>query len=159
MIEIQVPKETTFDLPEGCYQAQVLDVRQQVKQSKEGMQDWVRIRFRVQIPGLSEHLNTVAGRSFKLDLNGGSDLRNFLGGYLGQHYFTERSGQTVDLDGLQGAECEVELQHQWTRKHERPLVVVAQMLPVNTLRLTKAIQATTAKGKSILPVGEVQVPA
>jgi hypothetical protein len=161
MIEIQVPKETTFDLPEGCYRALVTDVRQQVKQNKEGMQDWVRIVFRVEIDGWNEYFNPMAGRSFKLDLNGGSDLRNFLGGYLGQQYFVERSGQRIDLDGLRGAECEVELQHQWTPKHKRPLVVVAKMVPPNTLKLGEVTPETktagTAMGNPILPPDAVHV--
>ena len=113
MIQIEIPKETSFDLPEGCYKSQVSGVRPIIKQTSRGSQDWVRVLFDVQVPGLSERLEAMAGRNFKLDVNPGSDLRNFLVGLLGQQFFADRSGQKVDLESLVGKECEIQLEHYW----------------------------------------------
>ncbi len=142
MIEIQVPKESTFDLPEGCYKARLSDVRRFIKQTSKGAQDWVRFLFEAEIPGLSERLNTIAGRSFKLDVNPGSDLRNFLSGLLGHQFFADRSGQKVDLEALGGTDCEIQLEHCWGKDYEKPLVVVARVAPPGTMKLT----ATPSKG-------------
>jgi len=138
MIEINIPKETLFDLPEGCYKAQVSDIRQFIKQTSRGAQDWVRLLFDVQVPGLSDRWDTMAGRSFKLEVQPGTDLRNFLSGLLGQRFFTDRSGQKIDLDSLRGQECEVKLEHYWGRDYEKPLVVVVQVAPPGSLKLTSA---------------------
>ena len=138
MIQIEIPKETTFDLPEGCFKAQVSGVRQFIKQTSRGAQEWVRFLFDVQVPGLSYRLNTVAGRSFKLDVNPGSDLRNFLVGLLGQQFFADRSGQKVDLEGLNQTDCEIQLDHYCGRDFEKPLVVVSRVAAPGSLKLTQA---------------------
>jgi hypothetical protein len=139
MIEINIPKEKTFDVPEGFFKAQVSGVRSIIKQTSRGAQDWVRVLFDAQVPGLSDRLDAMAGRSFKLDVNPGSDLRNFLVGLLGQQFFTARSGQKVDLESLVGRECEIQLEHYWGKDFEKPLVVVARVAPPGTLKLTQNI--------------------
>src|SRR4051812_43195986 len=78
MIVAEIPKDVSFDLPEGRYRARISNLRLFNKQTGRGPQDWLRILFEVDVPGLSEKVNTLAGRSFKMDLNAGSELRHFL---------------------------------------------------------------------------------
>ena len=131
MITAEIPREVTFDLPEGRYAATVSDVRQVLKQSGTKPQQNIRFLFDVTIPGLSEQMDTMAGRTFKLDLNPGSDLRNWLSGLLGSKFFKERAGQYINFDSLIGNDCEVKLEHLYGNGFDRPLVVVAQIFPVN----------------------------
>jgi len=140
MIEIEVPKEITFELPEGNFAARISNVKVCPKQTAKGMEDWVRILFEVKIPGM-EHLNTLAGRNFKLNLHPGSDLRNFLGGLLGVRFFLNTSGQKFNLETIIGMECEVKLEHFTGKDYEKPLVVVAAVFPPGSLKLTEAIPA------------------
>ena len=102
-----------------------------VKQDESRPQDWLRILFEVQVPGLSERKKTMAGRNFKLDLNPRSDLRNWLAGLLGQEFFREHSGQQVSLHSLIGTDCIVELVHFQGDGYEKPHVVVASVHPAN----------------------------
>ena len=140
MIEIDIPKETTFDLPGGNFAARIDNVKVFPKQSAKGMEDWVRLVFQVKVPGM-EHLNTLAGRNFKLNLNPGSDLRNFLGGLLGGGFFLNASGRKFDLETIIGIEGEVKLEHYCGRDYSKPLVVVAALYPHHSLKLTQAIAA------------------
>ena len=130
MITADIPREVSFELPEGRYRACISNLKPFVKQVAQGAQDWLRFLFEVHIPGLSERVNTMAGRSFKLDLNPGSELRNWLTGLLGKQYFTQHSGQQVNLDSLLERECEVDLEHFYGKGYDKPLVVVAKLHPV-----------------------------
>jgi hypothetical protein len=130
MITANIPREVTFELPEGGYRAHISGFRPFIKQARQGPQDWLKILFDVQIPGLSERFDTRAWRSFKLSLSPGSELRNWLIGLLGKEYFKERSGQQMSLDSLVSTECEVELEHFYGKGYEKPLVVVASIRPV-----------------------------
>jgi hypothetical protein len=143
MIEIDIPKETTFDLPEGNYAARIENVKEFPKQTGQGMEMWVRILFCVTIPGMS-HLNTLAGRNFKRNLNPGSDLRNFLAGLLGGRFFLNGSGQKFDLETIIGKECEVKLEHFCGKNYDKPLVVVAGVYRPHSLKLTEPV---TTEGK------------
>src|SRR5665213_154121 len=111
MITADIPKDTTFDLPEGTFEAQVTNLKPQIKQSASGTQDWIRFIFGVTVPGLSDKFITMAGRNFKLDLAQGSELRNWLTDLLGKEFFRNRSGQQVSFDSLVGMKCYVELEH------------------------------------------------
>jgi len=141
MIEVEIPKERMWDLPEGNYSATIDSLKVFPKQSSKGMEDWVRILFQVKVPGM-EHWNTLAGRNFKLNFHPGSDLRNFLGSLLGGRFFLNGSGQKFDLETLIGMEGEVKLQHYQGRDFDSPMVVVAAMYPPQSLKLTQSIPAT-----------------
>src|SRR5665213_401600 len=54
MITAEIPKDVTFDLPEGTFEAQIINLKPQIKQSANGTQDWLRFIFEVTVPGLSE---------------------------------------------------------------------------------------------------------
>jgi hypothetical protein len=132
MITAEIPRETSFELPEGQYRASISGLKPFTKQSGRGPQDWIRIHFDVHIPGLSERVDTRAARSFKLDLHPGSEFRNWLTGLLGKEFFKERSGQQISLDSLLNAKCQVELEHFYGQGYKTPLVVVASIRPVHS---------------------------
>lgn len=128
MIKIEIPKETTFNLPEGTFAARIESIKRFHKQNSTGMEGWVRITFNVLVPELP-NVNTLAGRNFKLNLNPGSELRNFLSSLLGSAFFSNSSGQTFDLERLVGLECRVTLVYFQGRGYEHPMVMVANVIP------------------------------
>ena len=138
IITANIPREVTFELPEGRYRATFSGIRPLIKQANQGAHEWIRMLFEVHIPGLSEQYDACAGRNFKLDLNPGSDLRNWLTGLLGKDFFRDRSGQQMNLDSLLGTECEVELKHFYGKGYDKPLVVVAGIHPVRSSQPTQA---------------------
>jgi len=144
MIIAEIPREVTFDLPQGRYRAKISGLKPSIKQAGQGPQNWIKIQFDVQIPGMSERIDTRAGRPFKLEFNPGSELRNWLSGLLGKEFFRERSGQQVSLDWLLNTECEVELEHFYGKGYDKPLVVVASIHPVSGSR---PATLTVPKGK------------
>lgn len=135
-LELWLPKEIYFQLPEGNYLARIRKLKPKIKQTSRGAEDWVRVIFEVEIPSLS-HLNCIAGRNLALNLNAGSDLRNFLEGLLGRQFFVNHSGRKIDLETLCGRECEVTLEHFFGRDYDNPMVVVSRIAPVGTMQLTE----------------------
>jgi hypothetical protein len=135
MITIDIPKQITFDLPEGNYAASLERLKVFPKQTGKGIEEWVRLGFDVAVPSMP-HLDTKAGRSFKFNLNPGSELRNFLIGLLGPEFFLNLSGQPFDLETLLGTTCEVRLEHFQGKAYDKPMVVVAGAFKQNSLKLT-----------------------
>ena len=136
MLIVDIPKEVSFDLPEGRYAAKISSLKPLIKQAGQGPQDWLRILFDVHVPGMSEKFDARAGRSFKLDFNPGSELRNFLTGLLGRGFFQRHSGGKVDLDSIVDTECEVELEHFYGKGYDKPHVNVVRVCPVRSNKPT-----------------------
>lgn len=129
MINIQLDKEITFDLPIGAFRAKIIKVKKYPKQTRKGPQDWARINFEVQIPGM-ERFECRAGRNFPLSFKSGSDLRNFLTPILGADFFLKNSASTIDLEGvLLGKEGTVLLNHYQGDGYDDPAVVVESFEP------------------------------
>jgi hypothetical protein len=130
MIEVQLDKEVTFQLPEGDYAAQLTGIKPFNKQSGRGKQDWIRLLFEVTVPNM-QNLDCRAGRNFMLSFKAGSDLRNFLTPILGQDFFKQNSAKSIDLEklvvGLHGV---VTLSHFTGQDYDKPLVVVDAFEPV-----------------------------
>ncbi len=137
MITAEIPRDTTFQLPEGEFVARIAAIKRMVRQSGDGPQDWVRFLFDVQVPGLSERSDAMAGRNFKLDLNQGSELRNWLTEFLGPVFFKEHAGEPFRLDSLIGIDCVVQLVHFQGTGYKKPLVVVAHIFPAKVARFIK----------------------
>jgi hypothetical protein len=83
MAKLPVPKQVTFDLPEGNYSITLGRYNQQLKQTAKGSQSNIRLLFNVKVPGM-EDVIPRAGRNFEAKLDSGSDLRNFLESWLGR---------------------------------------------------------------------------
>jgi hypothetical protein len=132
----QIPPEKTFDLPAGNYKATLSQIKSITKQSKRGPQEWVRLIFEVQVPSLTNQI-PCAGRNFLLDLKKGSDLRNFLEGWLSAEFFTKLSGSVFDFDTLLGKEADLVLTHFQTGDYDKPHVNVANAFPPGSLETEK----------------------
>lgn len=145
MIVAAIPKEICFDLPIGRFKAVISNIKPFIKQASQGPQDWIRILFDVQVPGISERAEAKAGRNFRLDLRPGSELRNWLTGLLGRTYFNDKSGETVSLDSLVGTECEIELTHFQGDGFKRPMVIPANIYPPLSVRPAIEKQEESAK--------------
>jgi hypothetical protein len=131
-VQVAIPKEPTFDLPEGRFAAIFVNLKPFPKQTGQGPEEWIRFLLDVEVPSLSERFDTMAGRSFRLNLNPGSELRNWLTPLLGRDFFKEHAGQQINLDFLTGTQCEVELEHFQGKGYKRPLVVPARLFPVTS---------------------------
>lgn len=139
-IIIDIPRDTTFELPEGNYAATITAIRKFIKQTNRGAQEWIRFLFEVDIPSRSNLIN-MAGRNFKADFGNGSDLLNFLTVLLGRKFFQAASGRQINLDMLIGMKCELELVHYTNGKYDHPMVMVNGCHKPGTLNLTEK-QAT-----------------
>ena len=124
MINIELDKEVTFDLPEGIYSATISNIKTFFKQTSKGRQDWIRITWEVVVPR-KERLDCRAARSFLLSLKAGSDLRNFLSPILSNQFFLQNSNSTIDLEMLlKGLTGQITLSHFLGADYDKPLVVV-----------------------------------
>ena len=131
-VQVEIPKEALFDLPEGRFAAVFANLKAFLKQTGHGPEEWIRFLLDVQVPGLSHRFDTMAGRSFRLDLNRGSQLRTWLTPLLGGDFFKEHAGQQINLEFLTGTACEVELEHFQGKGYKSPLVVPARLFPVTS---------------------------
>ena len=130
----KIPPVRTFDLPAGQFKAKLSQVKLITKQSKKGPQEWVRLVFEVKVPSLA-HQIPCAGRNFLLDLNAGSDLRNFLEIWLGSDFFAKQSDQDLDFDSLVGHEADLRLSHFRCDNYDRPHVNVDNAFPPGILKI------------------------
>jgi hypothetical protein len=109
-----------------------------MKQTAKGSQPWVRFVFEVDVPGM-QHQCPCAGRNFVLDLNPGSDLRNFLESWLGRAYFVAHSGQDLDFDTLIGKDADLTLSHYEGENYAKPLVLIECIYPSNTIKTVQPV--------------------
>ena len=130
MATIPVPKEATYDLPEGNFSITLARYNQQLKQTAKGSQSNIRLLFNVKVPGMDDVIPR-AGRNFEAKLDSGSDLRNFLESWLGRDYFLKLSGKELNLDDLIGKS-----RHFQGPNFDRPLVIIERVVPPGTLKLT-----------------------
>jgi hypothetical protein len=128
----KIPAVRTFDLPTGTFKAKLTQIRSLTKQTKRGPQEWVRFIFEVTVPSMPNSL-PCAGRNFLLDLNPGSDLRNFLEVWLGDDFFAAHSNQELDFDIFLNKEGDICLSHFLGDGYEKPLVTIDNVFPANSL--------------------------
>lgn len=129
MINVELDKEVTFDLPPGLFGAALTQIKTYPKQTSKGKQDWVRLIFEVEVKGM-ENLECRAGRNFPLSFKAGSDLRNFLAPILGSEFFKTNSAKKLDIEGvLIGKRGTVTLSHFLGQNNDKPFVVVESFEP------------------------------
>ena len=127
----QIPKETTFKLPQGKFRALITSYKTKRVLRESGSSELATILFEVQVPKLP-NFECMARKVVPVDLKAGSPMRRFLEGLLGARFFKDRASQGVDLKALlEGKLCEVELIH---AKHDSdrfdyPLVDVESIQP------------------------------
>lgn len=133
-IIVKVPAAKTFDLPCGQFRATLDQIKPITKQTKKGPQQWVRLVFQVQVPEMTDQI-PCAGRNFPLDLNPGSDLRNFLESWLGSDFFASLSNKDLDFDTLIGKQADICLSHFQGEEYSKPHVNIENAYPPSTLTL------------------------
>jgi len=138
-----IPAMKTFDLPVGQFKATLSQTRSITKQTKRGPQQWLRLVFEVEIESMSDQI-PCAGRNFPLDLNPGSDLRNFLEIWLGNEFFKAKSNQELDFDTLIGKHGNIVLSHYLGDDFEKPLVKIDNVFPSSSLKMAETKPVTVA---------------
>jgi hypothetical protein len=130
MINVELEREITFDLPVGDFSSVLATLKPFIKQTNKGKQDWIRLVWDVEVLGMKDH-DCRAGRNFLLSFKNGSDLRNFLLPVLGQEFFKKNSAKTFDLEAtLKGTKGTVTLSHFEGEGYEKPMVMVESFEPV-----------------------------
>ena len=145
-----IPKDDTYDLPEGRYRAALSSARTLLKSTSRPVQQ-VRLLFNVNIPSL-KNKNPMAGRTFNFDLNRRSELRCFVESWLGADYFSRNT--TVDFEQLVGRSTDITLIHRHNDGYDRPYVFIEAIHPAGSLKLTEQPAAAPAP----LPA-PIQMPA
>lgn len=134
-LEIEVPKQRTFHLPEGNFLATLREIKPKHEQKGNTAKPKLRFLFEVDVPSLYR-FEAYAGRNFDLDLKKGSDLYQFLESWNGIGFVEQHSGEKINLSKLLDKPCEVALVHWEDEAYNDPLVVISSIHPVGTLRLT-----------------------
>ena len=128
---VTVPKESTFKLPEGRFEAEIVQLKVKDVCKDSGTSPIATIMFEVFIPK-KERYECLARKIVPVDLRSGSVLRKLIEDLLGTNFFKNKSDQEIDLRlVLVGQKCEVELIHV---KHDEdrydwPLVDVNAVYP------------------------------
>jgi hypothetical protein len=126
MVNVQLEREISFDLPAGTHSAQLSSIKPFNKQSAKGKQDWIRLVWDVEVSGMGE-LDCRAGRNFVLSFKAGSDLRNFLTPVLSPDFFKKNSAKNIDLEKLLvGQKGVVTLSHFIGEGFDKPMVMVEE---------------------------------
>ena len=135
-----IPKDDTYDLPEGRYRAVLSSARTLLKSTRRPVQQ-VRLLFTVNIPSLLNK-NPMAGRTFNFDLSRRSELRCFVVSWLGADFFSRNT--TVDFEQLVGCCADLNLIHRHNDGYDRPYVFIEAIHPAGSLKLTEqaAVQST-----------------
>lgn len=128
-----IPKDDTYDLPEGRYRAALSSARTLLKSTSRPVQQ-VRLLFTVNIPSL-KHKNPMAGRTFNFDLSRRSELRCFVESWLGADFFSRNT--TVDFEQLIGRAADLTLIHRHNDGYDRPYVFIEAIHQAGKLKLTE----------------------
>ena len=128
-----IPRDDTYDLPEGRYRAVLSSARTLLKGTNRPVQQ-LRLLFAVSIPSLVNK-NPMAGRTFNFDLGRRSELRGFLESWLGAESFANST--TVDFEQLVGCAADVNLIHRHNDGYNRPFVFIEAIHPAGSLKLTE----------------------
>jgi hypothetical protein len=133
-LTVDVPRQTSFHLPQGTYGAVITSLRPDTRQSQSGGVPMLRMYFEVQVPQLSQ-FRCVAKLDIRRELNEGSDLWNLIGRLLGRRCLESASGGQFNLLTLIGTPCDIELSHVHDEncEHPHPLVIVTDVQPAGNL--------------------------
>ena len=146
-----IPKDDTYDLPEGRYRAVLSSARTLLKSTNRPVQQ-LRLLFNVNIPSLKRK-NPMAGRTFNFDLSRRSELRCFVESWLGADFFSRNT--TVDFEQLVGRSADITLIHRHNDGYDRPYVFIEAIHPAGSLKLTEqpaAVQTPQPPAPIPMPV-------
>jgi outer membrane receptor protein involved in Fe transport len=134
-----IPRDDTYDLPEGRYRAVLSSARTLLKGTNRPVQQ-LRLLFAVSIPSLVNK-NPMAGRTFNFDLGRRSELRGFLESWLGTESFVNNTA--VDFEQLVGRSADVNLIHRHNDGYNRPFVFIEAIHAPGSLQLTENLEPQT----------------
>ena len=140
-IVVPMPREHNYRIGEGRYGSLVHKVVRTGRQNCQGGDEVLRIVFAVNVPGKERFLN-LAKAEFALNLEHGSELRNFLVRLIGKESLAALSGQEINFETLVGKPVDVEIEHIITSKRDQydyPFVRVCDIQPAGTF--VKVVEA------------------
>lgn len=143
-----VPKDDTYDLPEGRYRAVLSSVRPQWKPHANKPVQQIRLLFAVEVPSLLNK-NPMAGRTFNFDLKRGAELRCFIESWLGADFFNRNT--SVDVEKLVGFSADLNLIHRHNDGYDRPYVFIEAIDQAGKLKLTEQ-PAAAAPPQPLAPI-------
>ena len=145
---LDIPRETSFDCPEGSYSATLSEVRDKPTLTTTGLATYVRLLFEVITPESRKKM-MMAGKNFdpKMEKDKASLLRIYLETWLGPEVFKENAGGQFDLQSLVGRPAEVVLVHICNEKHPKPFVDIQAIHPPGALTLTYTASGDHRRGQ------------
>ena len=124
-----------FDVPEGNFAAELINVGPYEQETKDGITDLIRFVFRVQLPG-KDNQTGLAGKNIDPE---SAKLQRFLTRWLGKEFISS-SGDTLDPETLVGKKAEVKIRHISNAGYSRPYCDVEGAYPLGTLNLTQSFK-------------------
>lgn len=149
---IEVPVQTSFHAPEGCFAATIRSVRK-TKQSMYSSKSIIRIIFELKVP--DARIQYLAKLDLPANMNEGSDICNVICNLCGRRALLECSGSSFDLDSLVGLSCDVMTHHitDYRKHHEHPFVIVTDLCkPGELVHPQSAIKAGATLKEMVNPI-------
>ena len=106
-----IEPKLNWEIPRGTYTATLESIHNKTRTHKGATISQIRLLFR--IDALSdEYVTAMVGKSFDIDPSPGSELRNFLDGWLGAAAVeSSRQGNRLDLEGLREKQVDLVIRH------------------------------------------------
>lgn len=123
---IEIPRDPTYDLPEGTFKARLLSVTPKSRFHQDKQIAQIRFIFEVDIPGI-DHLQHLAGRTFDSALGKKDELRFFVERWKGFGWLQLQSSRRIDFGSFVGEEVELELTHLQRPPHNKPFVLISDI--------------------------------
>ena len=131
-MKIPIPRETSFDCPEGEFKACLVE-HAAVPDKQNPGRLMLRLLFEVDTPSTPFKCIKV-GRNFKPSLDRGSELKCFLETMLGAGFLDKRgAGGQLDINSLIGTEADIRVVHKHRTGYERPFVQLVEACPLGSL--------------------------
>ena len=135
-MELEIPKERTFDCPQGTFRATFQGIREEPKFKNGTLQKFLRMTLEVDVPSIRNRLVTVA-RTFEPSIAAGTPLRTMLESWLGHEFFEKNAGKKIKLDELIGREADIIVQHFFNEGFPKPYCHLVAMCPPGTMSLAE----------------------
>lgn len=124
---LSVEPRDSFDVEPGRYKAKCADSREIEKQTRKGLQKFLRIIWELDTGG-RENVRYLAGKNYEPTLARDSTLRNDLITWFG-HDINARS---FDTTTLKGKEAVITVQHIENEGRDKPFCWVSRVEPLIT---------------------------
>lgn len=132
---VEIPVETSFDVPEGRYRAKLQEVAKlENRQTRNGRSDLLRLIFELQSPPRAR-VQYLAGKNYELSLSRRSELRKDLKSWRGFDLTEEEVNRgKIDLESMVGQMADVRICHIQNPGYTRPYVCIKSIHPAGTFK-------------------------